>query len=126
MKNVKAMLKLPDKLGISEYILFLCKNYFMKTTSEYLQLLKQFKDTQAMKYGIQKIGLFGSVARGEHQEGSDVDVCFEGNAMGLFALARLKGELEALLGVSVDLLRMRKQLDGSVLKESVMRDIIYA
>ena len=126
MKNVKAMLKLPDKLGISEYILFLCKNYFMKTTSEYLQLLKQFKDTKAMVYGIQKIGLFGSVARGEHQEGSDVDVCFEGNAMGLFALARLKGELEALLGVSVDLLRMRKQLDGSVLKESVMRDIIYA
>ena len=119
-------LKLVDKLGISEYILFLCKNYFMKTTSEYLQLLKQFKDTQAMKYGIQKIGLFGSVARGEHQEGSDVDVCFEGNAMGLFALARLKGELEALLGASVDLLRMRKQLDGSVLKESVMRDIIYA
>jgi predicted nucleotidyltransferase len=115
------------KLGNSEYNLFLCKKYmFMKTTSEYLQLLKQFKDTNAKKYGIQKIGLFGSVARGEHQEGSDVDVCFEGNAIGLFALARLKSELEALFGVSVDLLRMRKQLDGSVLKESVMRDIIYA
>ena len=126
-RTAELMLKLPDVLGISEYNLLICKNYlFMKTTSEYLQLLKQFKDTKAMVYGIQKIGLFGSVARGEHQEGSDVDVCFEGNAMGLFALARLKGELEALLGASVDLLRMRKQLDGSVLKESVMRDIIYA
>ena len=120
-------LKLVMKFGNSEYNLFLCKKYmFMKTTSEYLQLLKQFKDTNAKKYGIQKIGLIGSVARGEHQEGSDVDVCFEGDAIGLFALARLKSELEALFGVSVDLLRMRKQLDGSVLKESVMRDIIYA
>ena len=98
----------------------------MKSTSEYLALLKQFKDSKGMTYGIKKIGLFGSVARGEHHEGSDVDVCFEGNAIGLFALARMKSELEALFGVSVDLLRMRKQLDGSVLKESVMRDIIYA
>ena len=98
----------------------------MKSTSEYLALLKQFKDTKAMQYGIQKIGLFGSVARGEHHEGSDVDVCFEGNAMGLFTMARLKGELETLFGTTVDLLRMRKQLDGSVLKESVMQDIIYA
>ena len=98
----------------------------MKTTSEYLRLLKQFKDTKGATYGIQKIGLFGSVARGEQKEGSDVDVCFEGNAMGLFTMARLKGELEALFGSTVDLLRMRKQLEGSALKESVLRDIIYA
>ena len=98
----------------------------MKTTSEYLRLLKQFKDTKGATYGIQKIGLFGSVARGEQKEGSDVDVCFEGNAMGLFTMARLKGELEALFGSTVDFLRMRKQLDGSAFKESVMRDIIYA
>ena len=98
----------------------------MKSTFEYLALLKQFKDSKGMTYGIKKIGLFGSGARGEHHEGSDVDVCFEGNAMGLFTMARLKGELETLFGTTVDLLRMRKQLDGSVLKESVMQDIIYA
>lgn len=98
----------------------------MKSTSEYLALLKQFKETKAMSYGISKIGLFGSVARGEHKEGSDVDVCFEGKAMGLFTLARLKGELEILFGNTVDILRMRKQLDGSALKDSILRDIIYA
>ena len=98
----------------------------MKSTSEYLALLKQFKDSKGMTYGIKKIGLFGSVARGEHHEGSDVDVCFEGNAIGLFALAHLKRELETLFGTTVDILRMRKQLDGTALKESVLRDIIYA
>ena len=58
----------------------------MKTTSEYLQLLKQFKDSKGMTYGIKKIGLFGSVARGEHHEGSDVDVCFEGVPKVFFAV----------------------------------------
>ena len=97
----------------------------MKTTSEYLELLKQFKDSKAMQYGNRKIGLFGSVARGEQTEGSDVDVCFEGAAMGLFKLSALKAELETLLGTSVDLLRMRKQLDGTMLKDAVMKDLIY-
>ena len=41
-------------------------------------------------------------------------------------MARMKGELETLLGATVDLLRLRKQLDGTVLKESVLKDIIYA
>ena len=118
-------LKLLDKLGNSEYILFLCKNYmFMKTTSEYLQLLKQFKDTQAKKYGIQKIGLFGSVARGEHQEGSDVDVCFEGVPKGFFAIGGIKTELEQLFGCSVDVVRLREKMD-SFFKEQVLKEVIY-
>ena len=62
----------------------------MKSTSEYLLLLKQFKETKGKFYGIQKIGLFGSVARGEHKEGSDVDVCFEGIPKGFFAVGGIK------------------------------------
>ena len=113
------------KLGNSEYNLFLCKKYmFMKTTSEYLQLLKQFKDTNAKKYGIQKIGLFGSVARGEHQEGSDVDVCFEGVPKGFFAIGGIKIELEQLFGCSVDVVRLREKMD-SFFKEQVMKEVIY-
>ena len=96
----------------------------MKTTSEYLQLLKQFKDTKAMVYGIQKIGLFGSVARGEHQEGSDVDVCFEGVPKGFFAIGGIKTELEQLFGCSVDVVRLRDNMD-SFLREQIMRDVIF-
>ena len=97
----------------------------MKSTSDYIRLLKQFKETKAAIYGIQKIGLCGSVASGDQQEWSDVDVCFEGKAMGLFKLALLKSELEALFGTTVDLLRVRKQMDDTVMKESVMKDLIY-
>lgn len=97
----------------------------MKSTAEYLILLKQFKDTKAKSYGISKIGLFGSVARGEQQEGSDVDIVYEGEAMGLFKLGRLKEELEELLDATVDLLRMRKQLDGTMIQKSILQDSIY-
>ena len=94
----------------------------MKSTAEYLILLKQFKDTKAKSYGISKIGLFGSVARGEQQEGSDVDIVYEGEAMGLFILGRLKEELEELLDATVDLLRMRKQFDGKIIQKSILQD----
>ena len=40
---------------------------------------------------------FGSVARGEQTENSDVDVCVEGQLHGFFALAGIKQELEELL-----------------------------
>lgn len=37
----------------------------MKSTSEYIALLEQFKEEKVGIYGIYKLGLFGSVARGE-------------------------------------------------------------
>ena len=91
----------------------------MKSTSEYLLLLKQFKETKGKFYGIQKIGLFGSVARGEHKEGSDVDVCFEGVPKGLFAIGGIKVDLEQLFGCSVDVGRLREKMD-SFFKEQIM------
>ena len=96
----------------------------MKTTSEYLQLLKQFKDSKAKSYGISKIGLFGSVARGEHKEGSDVDVCFEGVPKGFFAIGGIKVDLEQLFGCSVDVVRLREKMD-TIFKEQIMKEVIY-
>lgn len=95
----------------------------MKTTSEYLQLLKQFKDTKAMSYGIRKIGLFGSVARGEHKEGSDVDVLYEGEP-NILLRSRMKRELESLFGCKVDLIRFREQIKNTLFGESIDEDLI--
>lgn len=96
----------------------------MKTRSDYLQLLRLFKETKAMSYGIQEIGLFGSVARDEHKEGSDVDVCFEGIPKGFFAVGGMKCELEELFGCSVDLVRIREKMDV-LFKEQIMKEAIY-
>ena len=56
------------------------------------------------RYGIDRLFLFGSVARGEAQPGSDVDVLVEfRSAATLDAFMGLKEELERLLGTTVDL-----------------------
>ena len=52
----------------------------MKSKAEILHLLRHYKPTAQKKYGMTKIGIFGSVARDEQKEGSDVDVCYEGEA----------------------------------------------
>lgn len=40
----------------------------MLTTVEYLSLLREYMRKNAAKYGISRMGIFGSVARGEQHE----------------------------------------------------------
>ena len=51
-------------------------------------------------------------------------VLLVGNAMGLFTMARLKGELETLFGCNVDVVRFRKQLENTLFGESIHEDLI--
>lgn len=46
----------------------------MKTTEEILEILREFKRTAGDKYGIEQLALFGSAARGEQKEDSDIDI----------------------------------------------------
>ena len=96
----------------------------MKSTKEYIDLLRQFMQQKGQKYGISKMGIFGSVARGEQNENSYVDILFEGKA-NLLLHVRIKNELEELLGSPVDLVRMRNQLNGTTLKQSILNDVIF-
>jgi predicted nucleotidyltransferase len=57
------------------------------------------------KYGVRKIGLFGSYARGEERTGSDLDVLVEfEKRKSLLTLVRIERELSEHIGVKVDLL----------------------
>ena len=118
---------LDNSLGYLNYNLFLCRelqgNTTMRTTSEYLNLLKQFKLNRAAAYGIKSLGLFGSAARGELHEGSEVDVVYEGEP-NILLRSRMKAELEALFGCRVDVVRYRKQLNGTPFGDSINQDLI--
>jgi predicted nucleotidyltransferase/DNA-binding XRE family transcriptional regulator len=59
----------------------------------------------AGRHGVQVLGVFGSVARGEDRPDSDIDLLVElPDGMGLFAVARVQNELQELLGSPVDLI----------------------
>lgn len=79
----------------------------------------------ASSYGLKRMGIFGSVARDEQTENSDIDICYEGEAPTLFTLVRIKYELEVLLGRRpVDLVRVRERMD-EVLKQTIQKEAIY-
>ncbi len=96
----------------------------MKTTSEILSLLKSYKSIATSKYGFTKIGIFGSVARGEQTEGSDVDVCYEGKAPSFLTLDMIQTDLERLFEAKVDMVRIRDRMN-SLLKERILKEGIY-
>ena len=58
----------------------------------------------AAAHGLHDVRVFGSVARGEDQPGSDLDLLADLPAgMGLIGLGRARDALEAVIGCSVDL-----------------------
>ena len=97
----------------------------MQTQTEYLNKLKQFKQLYSSEYGVECIGIFGSVARGEQTEGSDIDIYYEGKSLGLKSLVEFPMELEKFFGAPVDVVRKHNNLRPSFLKR-IMQDIIYA
>lgn len=95
----------------------------MRTQDEYLKILRNHAEDLKNRFGLRSLRLFGSVARNEHQEGSDVDVCVE-MAPNLYQLISLKQGLEALLGCTVDVVRMNRNM-SPFLKREIERDGIY-
>lgn len=89
-----------------------------------IDLLRSYYRENAKKYGLSRMALFGSVARGENLQDSDIDVAYEGKA-NLFTRIRMKRELEILLGCKVDIIRLRKQDSDSLFEENISKDLIY-
>lgn len=66
--------------------------------------IKEIVNRRAKEYGAERVYLFGSYARGDANETSDIDLRIDrGNIKGGFALAGLLLDLEADLGTPVDL-----------------------
>ena len=90
-----------------------------------MAILRKYRILKSDIYGIIKIGIFGSVARNEQTEDSDVDVCVEMKKPDLFAMVHIKEDLQELFGKSVDIVRLRKNMNPMLLSR-IQRDGIYA
>lgn len=76
----------------------------------------------AEEHGASRVRVFGSVARGEDQFDSDVDLLVALRpGVGLFDLAKMRQEMESVLGISVDLMSegALKARDTDILNEAV-------
>ncbi|MCS6831583.1 MAG: nucleotidyltransferase family protein [Armatimonadota bacterium] len=95
----------------------------MRSLCEIKDILAQHKLELAEKYSVKEIGIFGSYARGEQTDQSDLDVLVEfHNAPGLLRFIELEDYLSSLLGVHVELVRkrsIREELRDQILHEAI-------
>lgn len=68
----------------------------MKTREEYIALITSHAEELQNTFDITSLRLFGSVARNQHHDGSDVDIYVEMPPK-FFLIVRLKSYLEAIL-----------------------------
>ena len=92
--------------------------------TEILEILTQHHDELAKRYGVTKLGIFGSAARGEATETSDVDVMIEMEKPDLFFMVHIKQELEDALHCPVDIVHYRPHMN-SYLKKQINKDGVY-
>ncbi len=95
----------------------------MSIKKEVLKYLKENKKRFEKEYGIKKIYLFGSVARGEDKENSDIDLMveFRENAT-IFEYMEFEEVIKKRFGKEVDLATM--DMIKPLIVKSVKRDII--
>jgi hypothetical protein len=81
----------------------------MQTSQYYIELIRQHQPELQEQFGITSMRLFGSVARGDQKEGSDVDL-FVTMPPKFFNYIQAAQYLEQLLGCSVDLVSDHQNL----------------
>jgi uncharacterized protein len=74
------------------------------TRDEVLRVLSENREVLERRFAVRALRLFGSVARGEASESSDLDLLVDFTEKpSLVGLMRLRFFLESLLGAKVDL-----------------------
>lgn len=96
----------------------------MVSLQECIQKLQDFKSNSGANYGILKLGIFGSVARQENREDSDIDIVVEVERPTLSLMYELREVLNRLFDCKVDLVRFRDSL-RPLFKSNIQRDVIY-
>jgi len=97
----------------------------MRTIDEIKGILEKHKESIRREYGVKIIGIFGSWARGEQGEGSDIDILVELERPIGLKFFELWDKLENILGIKVDLLTVNAVKQKKLLWQSIREDLIY-
>lgn len=94
--------------------------------SQILQYLSANKQNISRKYYLKKLGIFGSYARGEQTQNSDLDLLveFENNTPDLSEKKELiRKEIQSVFHINVDI--CREKYIKPVFRQHILSDAIY-
>ncbi|KPC98075.1 Nucleotidyltransferase domain protein [Geobacillus sp. BCO2] len=102
------------------------RGIYLLSQQDILNEMSKCLDLWKKKYGVKRIGLFGSYSRGEQRESSDIDVLVEfmDNAVTFDHYMELKLSLEDHFQKPVDLVIVDDIKPG--LKPTILRSVKYA
>jgi len=94
----------------------------MKSRIEILETLQRIKPELMSRYGVKWLAIFGSYARGDQQENSDVDIIVDVDPSIGLKFVDLADFLESHLGVRVDVVSRRaiKPHGWEIIKEELV------
>jgi hypothetical protein len=94
------------------------------TKEKILKKLAQEMPYLREKYNVEKMGLFGSYARGEQKPESDLDLLVEfSKPIGFFKFIELEDYLTEKLGIKVEL--VTSDAIKSLIRPQVLKETIY-
>lgn len=96
----------------------------MITKDRVIAYLKQYKKEHSKEYSLSKIGVFGSVAREDNTENSDLDIVVEFSKPNLFIQSGIMEDLKDAFSVEVDVIALSKHTNPKLLKR-INKDVIY-
>lgn len=111
---------------------FLCLGYkrekvlkpinFPYKTEDILKMLKDYKEKSNIK--IEKLGLYGSCARNEQTDNSDIDIAIKLSVPSLLYIIQIENELKQMFKTEVNVISLTsKFLPGFF--EEISKDMIY-
>jgi hypothetical protein len=94
----------------------------MKTREEVLRILEREKPELMRRYGLKRLALFGSYAREDQREASDVDILVEVDPSIGLGFVELADRLEDALGIRAEVVSRRaiKPRYWEIIKEELV------
>jgi len=95
----------------------------MTNLAQIKETIADHNPTLKKKFGVKKIGIFGSYAHGTQSEGSDIDILVDLERNLGWDIIDLKIYLEDILGKEVDLVTVNALKPR--LKDTILKDVVY-
>lgn len=94
----------------------------MTEKDKIIDKIQKFRVLHQKEYGINRIGIFGSLVKKNNF--NDIDIVVDLETPDLFKLIGIKQELQEELGINVDVIRYREKMNP-YLKKHIDNEAVY-
>lgn len=113
-----------DALGYKMIVNFQDVRGKVMGREQIISMLKVYYLCNKQALGIERLGLFGSFARGDAKENSDIDIIISLREPNLLSYATITRQLETVFGRHVDLVSAKSHL-GESFRYQLEKEVIY-